>query len=128
VQTAAHFEELGGNPAKGFLIGGISAGANFSSILSHLARDDKLSPPLTGTYLSIPACMAPELVPEKYKDVYLSREQNKNAPILNNSSMALFESKTCHRSARFATSGQISDIFALQNSTKPIHSHPCALP
>lgn len=88
--TAAHFKELGGNPQKGFLVGGISAGANFASILSYLARDDKLSPPLTGSYLSIPACGPKELFPEKYMDVYLSREQNRNAPILDDVAMKLF--------------------------------------
>jgi acetyl esterase/lipase len=92
-QTAAHFAELGGNPKKGFLIGGISAGANFSSVLAHLARDDNISPPLTGTYLSIPPIASAALIPEKYKDVYLSREQNKDAPMLNSVSMAVFESK-----------------------------------
>jgi acetyl esterase/lipase len=92
--TAAHFKELGGNPAKGFLVGGISAGANFSAVLPHLYRDDRLSPPLTGVFLSIPACMGPHLVPEKYKNVYLSRQQNKDAPILNDASMQLFESKS----------------------------------
>jgi hypothetical protein len=94
LQTAAHFEELGGNPKKGFLVGGISAGGNFGTVVSHLYRDDELSPPLTGVYLSIPACMGPDVVPAKYKNVYLSREQNKNAPILNAESMGLFDSKS----------------------------------
>ncbi|KUJ23210.1 alpha/beta-hydrolase [Mollisia scopiformis] len=89
--TAENFTQLGGNPKKGFLVGGISAGANFTAVVTHLYRDDKLSPPLTGAYLSIPACMAAELCPEKYKSVWLSREQNKDAPILNNDSMGLFE-------------------------------------
>ena len=75
------------------MVGGISAGANFSSILAHLARDDKLLPPLTGTYLSIPAVIPKELVPEKYKDVFLSMEQNIDAPVLNRDAMLLFESK-----------------------------------
>jgi hypothetical protein len=34
--------------------------------------------------------MPAELVPEKYKNMYLSREQNKNAPILNIDSIRLF--------------------------------------
>ncbi|KAG4439280.1 hypothetical protein IFR05_005213 [Cadophora sp. M221] len=89
--TAAHFEELGGNPKKGFLVGGISAGGNFGAIVTHLYRDEKLSPPLTGAYLSIPACIPPESVPEKYMSLYLSREQNKEAPILNQHMIDLFE-------------------------------------
>jgi len=90
-QTSEHFEELGGNPKKGFLVGGISAGGNFGAVVSHVYRDEKLSPPLTGVYLSIPACIQPEHVPEKYKDAFLSREQNKNALILNDDSIDLFE-------------------------------------
>jgi hypothetical protein len=35
--------------------------------------------------------MTAELVPEKYKAVYLSREQNMNSPILNKNSMRLFD-------------------------------------
>jgi len=90
--TAAHFEELGGNAKKGFLVGGISAGANLSSVITHLYCNDKLSPPLTGTYLSIPLVVPPEHVPEKYKNIYLSREQNKAAPLLDEGAIALFES------------------------------------
>ena len=78
------------------MLGGISAGANFSSILAHLARDDNLSPSLTGTYLSIPAVMPKELVPEKYQDVFLSMEQNIDAPVLNRNAMMLFESTLPH--------------------------------
>lgn len=56
-------------------------------------RDDKLSPPLTGTYLSIPPCISTiDLCPDKYKHLWLSREQNKDAPVLNNESIGLFES------------------------------------
>ena len=93
MQTAAHFEELGGNPKKGFLVGGISAGGNFGTIVTHLYRDEKLFPPLTGAYLSIPACIPPGIVPKKYEPLYLSREQNKEAPILNQETIDLFESK-----------------------------------
>jgi len=92
-QTATNFKTLGGNPKKGFLAGGISAGGNFGAIVSHLYRDDKLSPPLTGCYLSIPACISPQFVPAKYKDVYLSREQNKDAPVLNKEAMDFFGGK-----------------------------------
>lgn len=88
--TAAHFEEMGGNPSKGFLVGGISSGGCFGAVVSHLYRDDKLSPPLTGTFLSNPACISPETLPVKYKNVYLSREQNKAAPNLNADTMAFF--------------------------------------
>jgi hypothetical protein len=70
-----------------FKVGGISAGANFSTVISHLHRDKKLSPPLSGIFLSTPAYISPSVLPLKYRDVYLSREHNQNA------NMGLFESK-----------------------------------
>jgi acetyl esterase/lipase len=64
-------------------VSGVSAGGNFAAVMSILARDQRLFPPLTGSYLSIPAIMAPDTVPEKYKSIWLSNEQNKNAPLLD---------------------------------------------
>jgi hypothetical protein len=61
-----------------------------AATVSHLDRDDKNSPPLTGVYLSIPSLMAPEAVPEKYKSKYLSREQHKDGLIINQKAMKLF--------------------------------------
>lgn len=55
-----------------------------------LARDEKLSPPLTGLCLLIPALMDYRSIPEKYKDEVRSYEQNKDAPILGMSSIKLF--------------------------------------
>lgn len=92
--VAANFKELGGNIEKGFLVGGVSAGANFSTIIPHLYRDENLKPKLTGVFLSIPPAMPEELCPEKYKHVFLSREQNKDAPVLNEASIELFERKS----------------------------------
>ncbi|EXJ75455.1 uncharacterized protein A1O5_02151 [Cladophialophora psammophila CBS 110553] len=56
----------GADPSAGFVVGGTSAGGNISAILAHLARDEGLSPPLTGQYLAIPAVLPPSVVPEKY--------------------------------------------------------------
>ena len=76
---------------KGFIVGGVSAGANLAIVASHLYRDNGISPPLTGQYLSVPTICDPEGLPSKYKDVYLSREQNKDSLILNQTSIDLFE-------------------------------------
>jgi acetyl esterase/lipase len=81
---------MGGDPAKGFVIGGISAGGNLAAVISHIYRDEEMSQPLTGIYLSVPMLVSPEAVPGKLRHQYLSREQNKTAPILNKEAMALF--------------------------------------
>ncbi|CAK7217048.1 hypothetical protein SCUCBS95973_003019 [Sporothrix curviconia] len=86
VQNAS---KLGADLSEGFVLGGTSAGGNISIVLSHMARDEKL-PPLTGVYMNVPLVMAPEAVPEKYKQYYQSREQNALAPILNKAFMDMY--------------------------------------
>lgn len=90
--TASNPEIHGGDLAKGFVVAGVSAGANIACVISHLARDERMTPPLTGVWLSIPCLLEPEAVPAKWKAEYTSRAENKNAPILSASSMALFHS------------------------------------
>jgi len=80
--VASHAAFLGANPKAGFVIGGASAGGNISAILAHLARDEKLEPPLTGVYLAVPAVMPPISVPEKYKAEFISLRENTNDPVL----------------------------------------------
>jgi acetyl esterase/lipase len=92
-QVASHTDVLGANPSKGFLIGGTSAGANLAAVASHLAQMDNITPSLTGVFLQIPATANPEAVPPEYKDMYLSREQLRNAPILSGTAVALFEGR-----------------------------------
>jgi len=58
--------------------------------LAHVARDETLSPPLTGQYLAIPALVPDSKVPEKYRQYFLSVEQNKNAPVLPVAAMDMF--------------------------------------
>ena len=88
--AAANAKSFGADPSLGFVVGGTSAGGNLTAVLSHLARDEKLSPPLTGQYLSIPALLPPAVVPEKYKEFHLSSEQNKSAPILPQAAIDMF--------------------------------------
>lgn len=88
--TAANPEIHGGALSKGFVVAGVSAGANMACTLSHLARDDDLKPKLTGIFLSIPALLSPSAVPEKWKGQYSSREENKDALILGQGAIKLF--------------------------------------
>ena len=76
-------------------MGGISAGAAFASVLSLLYLEEEQTPRLTGLYLSIPPFASAEHVPEKYREYYLSREQNKDAPSLGAAGIELFDSEWC---------------------------------
>ncbi|RKU46894.1 hypothetical protein DL546_000576 [Coniochaeta pulveracea] len=91
--TAEHPEVHGGDLSKGFILAGISAGANMACSVSHLARDEGMRPALTGVYLSIPSLLAPEAVEERWKGEYTAREENGDAPVLNRGAIALFRSK-----------------------------------
>ncbi|KAI9693141.1 MAG: hypothetical protein M1822_005137 [Bathelium mastoideum] len=82
--TAENATALGADPSEGFIVGGSSAGGNIAAVLAHLARDENLTPPLTGQGLCIPAVLndvaAAKVLPEKYKKLYLSYEQNSDPP------------------------------------------------
>ncbi|KAB8360908.1 hypothetical protein FH972_024641 [Carpinus fangiana] len=73
--TAVELDEKQGGA---FIVGGISAGASISSILSHLVRDAGrgLPLPITGLWIG---CGSPlpveELVPDEYKARWLSKTQ-----------------------------------------------------
>ena len=79
-------------PEAGFIVGGESAGGNISTVLAHMAVDEKLSPPLTGQFLSAATFFGHDNVPEKYKAQYLSYDQNQNSGIL---SVSLHEMFVC---------------------------------
>lgn len=90
--AAAKAADFGADPSQGFIVGGTSAGGNLSAVLSLLARDEKLSPPLTGQYLAIPAVTpGREYVPAKYQHMYLSMSQNASGvPILPKAAIDMF--------------------------------------
>ena len=81
--AAKNAASLGADPLKGFVIGGTSAGGVIANVLSHLARDEKLSPPLTAVWLNVPAVVSQSVLPEKYREEHTSYQQNANAPILD---------------------------------------------
>lgn len=88
--AADNAKSWGADPSVGFVVGGTSAGGNLSAVVAHLARDEKLSPPLTGQHLIIPAVLPAAVVPDKYKEYYLSYEQNRFAPILPVAAIDMF--------------------------------------
>lgn len=88
--AAANASKFGADPSKGFIVGGTSAGGNITAIVTLLARDDKLSPPLTGSLLMIPAVCTPTALPDNFRKDHYSWEQNKDAPILSRKAYDLF--------------------------------------
>jgi len=62
--------------AKGFIVCGSSAGANFATVLAHRAQDDTFfeGRRVTGQLLQIPVLLHPDAYPEKYKGELLSLE------------------------------------------------------
>lgn len=60
-----------------------SAGATAMITVSHLWRDDGLSPALTGLHLAVPGPCIVSALPEKYRMKEKSWEQNRDAPLFN---------------------------------------------
>ena len=50
------------------ILGGSSAGGSLSTVLAHHSRQQKLSPPVTGQWLSVAFISPTEVGPQKYKD------------------------------------------------------------
>ncbi|ROV86870.1 hypothetical protein VMCG_10803 [Cytospora schulzeri] len=73
---AANAHSLGADLTKGFVLGGTSSGGQLTAAISHMARDRELSPPLTGIYLNATSIAAPEIIAERYGDLYRSRNTN----------------------------------------------------
>jgi acetyl esterase/lipase len=78
-----HASEIGADPSKGFIVGGVSAGGTNTAAVTTMSIEENLQPPITGQWLCVPAIMNEEHVPEKYKKHFLSREHNKSAPVLD---------------------------------------------
>ncbi|KAL5526185.1 hypothetical protein ACEPAG_7524 [Sanghuangporus baumii] len=77
---------------KGFIVGGRSAGGNFTCVVTQRARSDPvLQGKLTGQVLQIPSTITHAGgYPEKLKGKMISYEQNKDDPILSPPYLALF--------------------------------------
>lgn len=75
-------EILPADPRQGFIVGGASAGGNFAAVMSQMARDEGLNPPLTGQYLCVPALLDEHVVPERLKSEYRSRTESVYDPVI----------------------------------------------
>jgi acetyl esterase/lipase len=75
--------DFGADPTVGFVVGGVSAGGTMAAVLTQLAKDRVLNPPLTGSWVSIPLLLVKEIVPLRYTDEWTSMEANKDNESLN---------------------------------------------
>lgn len=88
---------LRADPEKGFVVGGVSAGANLTNTITHLARDRGLAPPITGNWLSVAGVrLRPDAegeLPQKYRERFLSRTQDAcvNSSVIGPALRKLFE-------------------------------------
>lgn len=65
---------FGADIGAGFVIGGFSAGANIASVVAQRSGVEGLG--VTGVFMSIPLVLTKEIVPEKYRAEWVSREEN----------------------------------------------------
>ncbi|KAL4880597.1 Alpha/Beta hydrolase protein [Aspergillus karnatakaensis] len=81
---AEHATLLGADPTAGFILGGVSAGGHLTTLTAQRAVSENLQPPLTGLWISVPVTtLTADGIPERYRDIWTSRTENANAPILN---------------------------------------------
>lgn len=80
-------KSLQSDPSKGFIVGGVSAGATISIVLAHLARDSDLEPKLTGVYSACGSVRPRDIndLDLKYRERSLSRDQKEciHNPVLS---------------------------------------------
>lgn len=90
--VAGNIEALKADPLKGFVLGGTSSGASVVMVLSHLARDEGLSSPLTGLFLSLPMPCQPTALPHPYSSDprIVSWTQCRDTPLFNHRAFSLF--------------------------------------
>lgn len=82
--------ELRADLTKGFILGGISAGASVTCVLSHEAVLENLSLSLTGLLLMAASVCHPNVRPEKRKDRILSVDEVNDASWLTRKSIDYF--------------------------------------
>ena len=78
---------VGADLTQGFVVGGISAGATFSSVVAHLWRDQQREPAISGVFMSVPILSDEVEVDGRpvrlFQKEFRSLTENANDPILN---------------------------------------------
>jgi acetyl esterase/lipase len=125
-ENAARF---GGDCGKGFIVGGNSGGATFASIIAHLARDDGMTPKITGQFLACPI-LTDETVDEngKYYRLfpgrYPSQDENWNAPLQDRATKErMRELSQVDLRSHYTT----SFLFESHDRLPPVYTQVCGL-
>jgi len=90
VYVVQNYRDFNASPEAGFIVGGISAGATITGIITQKYVLENLEPKITGTWSCIPLMFPDEegtTVPEKYKHLWLSRTQLAEGMGLNKRSL-----------------------------------------
>jgi acetyl esterase/lipase len=93
----------------GFIVAGASAGAQMSAVVTHLAKKDRLSPPITGQLLSVGWYLDQAHknildVPQEWKDEITSEVDNAEAAIVSKRTIDAIIGMSCrHKSRAFRT-------------------------
>ncbi|KAF7341799.1 Esterase/lipase/thioesterase [Mycena sanguinolenta] len=123
--TAENCKSIRGSLDKGFLIGGISAGANFAAAAVHRALKDPFfqKHKITGHVLQIPAVVHPAAYPAEYTTELLSYNQNANAPIVSKAAIEFFYG--CLNGP--PTNPELSPLLADHVGLPPLYIQICGL-
>ena len=95
---------------RGFILGGTSAGANFTAGIAHLARQEGLSPQITGLVFLAGSFCHPDVRPEQYRDRILSIDEINDAPGLTRKSIDYFASKSPTSPLLFETAAYLGIV------------------
>ncbi|KAL7940703.1 alpha/beta hydrolase fold-3 domain-containing protein [Trichoderma barbatum] len=85
-------QSLGADLSTGFIVGGTSAGASLAAVVAQKWVTQAVSPSMTGVWLNMPLLLEKQYVPEKYKELWFSKEQNADAIILNKAALEFVKS------------------------------------
>ncbi|KAF8142797.1 Alpha/Beta hydrolase protein [Mycena galopus ATCC 62051] len=123
--TVEKHKTIRGSLVKGFVVGGIAAGANFAAAVTHRALKDPFfnEHRLTGHWLQLPPLIHPAAYPPEYASELLSREQNADAPILSKASLDLFYDCL----AGPPSDHDISPILGDHSGLPPVYMQICGL-
>lgn len=84
-------QKFGAYLEQGFVVGGASSGGTLAAPLVQHAHEKGLTPPITGTYLAVPMLLVEEIVPERFKRQWTSREENVPFPSVNRSTLKAWQ-------------------------------------